>query len=466
MTHHSTPDVEDYDLIIVGTGSGNTIPGPINEDKKIAIVEKGTFGGTCINVGCIPTKMFVHTADVARSFQDAERLSITGELRDVDWKGIQKRVFGDRIDPIAEGGAAYRAGEETPNITLFHGKAAAFVAPRTLRIGDGPVIRGKDIVLATGGRPRVHPVIAESGVRYRTNEDIMRLDQLPESLIILGGGIVAVEFAAIFSALGTKVTLINRSDKLLRTADQDVSETFTELAQEQWTNLLGYTLTAARETEDGNVEVTLHDGSTVAAQEVLVALGRVNNSDTLNVEAGGVEITCRGTIKVDEYGRTTAEGVWALGDAANEFELKHVANHEAKVVAHNLAHPNDLKKYNHEAIPSGIFTHPQIGTVGMTEREARETGRPLTIKVQRYADVAYGWAMEDSTGFCKVIADRSTGEILGAHILGPEASTLIQCFVTAMTFGIHARDFAEKQYWPHPALTELVENALLGLEFD
>ena len=458
--------IQDFDIIIVGTGSGNTIPGPDNEDKKIAIVEKGIFGGTCINVGCIPTKMFVHTADVARSFGEADRLSISGELKSVDWKGIQQRVFGDRIDPIAEGGAAYRAGDETPNITLFHGEAASFVGPRTLQIANGPTIRGKDIVLATGGRPFIHPVIMQAGVRYRTNEDIMRLDDLPESLIVLGGGIVAVEFAAVFSALGTKVTLINRSEKLLRKIDEDVSERFTQLAKEQWTNHLGRTLTAARETADGQIEVTLDDGTTVTAQEVLVALGRVNNSDTLNVEAGGVEVTERGTIKVDEYGRTTAEGVWALGDAANEYELKHVANHEAKVVAHNLAHPDQLRKYNHRAIPSGIFTHPQIGVVGMTEREACESGRPLTIKVQNYSDVAYGWAMEDTTGFCKVIADRSTGEILGAHIIGPEASSLIQGFVTAMAFGIHARDFAEKQYWPHPALTELIENALLGLEFD
>ena len=463
---NNSTDIAEFDIIIVGTGSGNTIPNPENEHLKIAIVEKGIFGGTCINVGCIPTKMFVHTADVARSFAEASRLSLTGKLESVDWKGIQQRVFGDRIDPIAKAGAEYRAGKETPNITLYYGEPAKFVAPRTLQIGNGPTIRGKQIVLATGGRPRIHPVIAESGVRYRTNEDIMRLGELPESLIVLGGGIVAVEFAAIFSALGTKVTLINRSSHLLRKLDEDVSTTFTELSHQQWTNYLGHELRAARHTEDGQIEVTLDNGTTVIAQEVLVAMGRVNNSDTLEVEAGGVEVTEKGTIKVDEYGRTTAEGVWALGDAANEFELKHVANHEAQVVAHNLAHPDQLRKFNHRAIPSGVFTHPQIGVVGMTEREARDSGRPLTVKIQKYGDVAYGWAMEDSTGFCKVIADRSTGEILGAHIIGPEASSLIQCFVTAMTFGIHARDFAQKQYWPHPALTELVENALLGLEFD
>ena len=462
-------EIQDFDIIIVGTGSGNTIPAPINDEKTIAIVEKGVFGGTCINVGCIPTKMFVHTADVARSFRTAGKLSLTGSLEHVDWKGIQQRVFGDRIDPIAEGGTAYRAGDETPNITLFHGEAASFVAPRTLRIGDGadaPVIRGKDVVLATGTRPWIHPVLVGSGVRYRTNEDIMRLDTQPESLIILGGGIVAVEFAAIFDALGTKVTVVNRSERLLRKLDAEISEAFTEQAREQWDTHLGVEPRSARETDNGQVELTLDDGTVLVADEILAAQGRISNADTLALEAAGVEKKENGKIKVDEFGRTTAEGVWALGDASNDFDLKHVANQEAKIVQHNLAHPENLRANDYHAVPSGVFTHPQIAVVGMTEADAQATGRELTVKVQRYADVAYGWAMEDTTGFCKVIADRKTGEILGAHIMGPEASTLIQSVVTAMAFGIDARRFATEQYWPHPALTELVENALLGLEFD
>lgn len=455
--------MDNFDLIIVGTGSGNSLPSPANEHQRIAIVEKGIFGGTCINVGCIPTKMFVHTADVARGFSEASRLSLTGSLEHVDWKGIQQRVFGDRIDPISHAGAEYRAGNETPNITLFEG-TARFVGPRTLQIDDGPTITGTNIVLATGGRPRPHPALAN--VRYRTNEDIMRLAELPKSLIIVGGGIVAVEFAAMFSGLGTQVTLINRSDKLLRKLDADISEAFTTQADSQWTNHLGRTITAAEETADGQVSLTLDDGTIVTGEEVLVAMGRVNNSDTLDCEKGGVQTKENGRIEVDEYGRTSAEGVWALGDACNDFELKHVANAEARVVAHNLAHPDDLRKFNHEVVPSGVFTHPQIGVVGITEAEARATGRPISVKIQNYGDVAYGWAMEDTTGFCKVIADRTTGEILGAHIMGPEASSLIQSFVTAMTFGITARDFAEKQYWPHPALTELVENSLLGLDLE
>ncbi|KAB3523349.1 mycothione reductase [Corynebacterium sp. zg254] len=449
-----------FDLIIIGTGSGNSIPSPDNEHLSIAIIEKGVFGGTCINVGCIPTKMFVYPSDVIREIEGASRVSVQASVQEVDWQDLQRRIFSERIDPISEGGAKYRRGEETPNITLFE-QAAEFVGPRTLKVGD-EVITGDQIVLATGTRPFIPEYI--QGVRHHTNESIMRLPEVPETLTILGGGIVAVEFAHVFSALGSRVTLVNRSPRLLRKLDDTIVERFNEQAAAQWDLKLGRTVERAEERGD-SIALTLDDGTEIISDEVLVAMGRINNSDTLNVEAGGVEINDNGRILVDDYGRTSADGVWALGDASNEFELKHVANNEQRVVAHNIAHPDDLIALNHRAVPSGVFTHPQIATVGMTEAQARDTGRTLTVKVQNFGDVAYGWAMEDQVGIAKVIADAETGEILGAHVLGHQAATLIQPFVTAMTFGIDARVFAKNQYWPHPALTEVVENALLGLEF-
>lgn len=476
---------EHFDLIIVGTGSGNTIANHDFLHKKIAIVERGIFGGTCINVGCIPTKMFVYTADVAREVADAQRLSLTGEITNVDWKGIQQRIFGQRVDPIAVAGKEYRRGPKTPNITLFTG-TASFSGPRTLDIdledaagssseldaNSSPsrvTISADDIVLATGTRPSIPSIIKDSGVRYRTNEDIMRLEELPKSLTILGGGVIAAEFAHVFSGLGTDVTVINRSPVMLKNQDATVVERFNELAKGQWNNLMGRTFTAFREDSEGNVVVTLDDGTEVVSQELLVALGRVPNSDLLNLEAGGVETNERGFIQVDEYGRTSASGVWAMGDASNTFQLKHVANAEARVLQHNLLHPDDLHTYNLEFVPAGIFTSPQIGTVGMTEAEAREygekTGHGITVKVQDYSDVAYGWAMEERGTFCKIIADAETGQILGSHIMGPQATSLLQQLITAMVFQIDARLLAKNQYWPHPALSEVVENALLGLEF-
>ena len=155
--------------------------------------------------------------------------------------------------------------------------------------------------------------------------------------------------------------------------------------------------------------------------------------------------------------------MWSLGDASSPFQLKHVANHEARIVAHNLAHPDDLQSYTHTAVPAAVFTHPQIASVGLTEEEARAQGLDISVKVQRYGDTAYGWAMEDTSSLCKVIADRRTGRLVGGHLVGPQASTLIQPLIQMMAFDQPVADMVRGQYWIHPALTEVVENALLGL---
>ena len=185
----------------------------------------------------------------------------------------------------------------------------------------------------------------------------------------------------------------------------------------------------------------------------------------MDLDNSGIEMHEDGRIKVDEFGRTTCQGVWALGDISSPYMLKHVANAEQRAVQHNLLHPEDLQPMPHEHVPAAIFTHPQIATVGLTEAQAREEGYDVTVKVQNFGDVAYGWAMEDSTGICKLVADRATGKLLGAHIMGPQASTLIQQLITAMSYDLDMREFARSQYWIHPALPEVVENAVLGLEW-
>ncbi|WP_016933166.1 FAD-dependent oxidoreductase, partial [Rhodococcus sp. R1101] len=193
------------------------------------------------------------------------------------------------------------------------------------------------------------------------------------------------------------------------------------------------------------------------------------NGDLLDTAAAGIELDAQGRIVVDEFQRTSAAGVFALGDVSSPYQLKHVANHEARVVQHNLlrgAWGGDtagLHRTDHRFVPSAVFTDPQIATVGLTEAEARDAGYDISVKIQDYGNVAYGWAMEDTEGFCKLIADRSTGLLLGAHIIGSQASTVIQPLIQAMSFGLPAREMATGQYWIHPALPELVENALLGL---
>ncbi len=454
-----------YDLIIVGTGSGNSILTPDFDDKKVAIVEKGKFGGTCLNVGCIPTKMYVLAAEHALAAREAGKLGVDLEFHGADWDAIKERVFDNRIDLIAKGGENYRRNE-CDNVTVYD-MEASFVGPKTLKTGRGgteETITADTIVLAAGARPFV-PEWAE-GVTYHTNEDVMRLDELPKSMTIVGGGFIAMEFAHVFDALGTDVTIISRSP-LLRPLDEDLRDPFNEIATQRYTTHIGRTVASATE-DGGQVTLTLDDDTQVTSDALLIATGRIPNSDTLNVAAGGIETHDDGRVKVDEFGRTTAEGVWSLGDLSSPYQLKHVANAEMRAVTHNVLATwrgnGALVPMPHDHVPSAIFTHPQIATVGLTEQQAIEAGHDVTVKVQNYGDVAYGWALEDSTGLVKLIADRSTGKLLGAHYMGPQASTLIQQMITVMAYDLDLREFPRSQYWIHPALAEVTENAILGLD--
>ncbi|GEL17812.1 mycothione reductase [Pseudonocardia asaccharolytica] len=456
-----------HDLVIIGTGSGNSVIDSRFDDLDVAIIEHGTFGGTCLNVGCIPTKMYVYAADVAETIRRSGRYGIDATVDKVRWTQIRDRVF-DRIDPIAAAGREYRA-ERCPNVTVYLGHAR-FSGPKTLRVersdGSGVDELSADrIVIAAGGRPDVPAEVTASGVPYETSDTIMRLDAVPERLIILGSGYIATEFAHVFSALGSRVSLVARSGVLLRGLDETLSRRFTELAAQRWDVHLGNPVTGLSGVA-GDITVRLTDGTELGGDTVLVATGRIPNSDRLDLPAADIPVHPDGRIVVDAQQRTPVEGVWAFGDISSPYQLKHVANHEARVVAHNLTHPDAPRETDHRFVPCAVFTDPQIATVGRTEAQCRAEGLDYTVKVQAFGDVAYGWAMEDTTGLCKIIAERRGGRLLGAHLLGPQASTLIQPLIQAMTFGLGAREMATGQYWIHPALPEVVENALLGLETD
>ncbi|MBK7722809.1 MAG: mycothione reductase [Austwickia sp.] len=458
-----------YDLVIIGSGSGNSLVTPDFDGRSVAIIESGAFGGTCLNVGCIPTKMFVYAAEVAATVNDGHRLGVHAAVQSVDWPAIRDRIFG-RIDPISAGGREYRL--TGPNTTAYQGRAR-FVGPRRLRVAlttTGPEhdieVSGDQVVIATGSHPMVPRWVRDSGVAFHTSDTVMRLPSLPPRLLILGGGYIACEFAHVFGSLGSHVTMVVRGKSLLRQHDHEVSERFTAQACRQWDVRLETTVTdlAPVPEEGGRVRAVLSDGSVVEADTLLVATGRDPSTQDLGCAAAGVELHPDGRVRVDAYGRTTAEGVWSLGDASSPYQLKHVANHEARQVAHNLVHPDDLRPFDHRHVPSAVFTHPQIAAVGATQRELIESGRRYAVYVQSYGSTAYGWAMEDEAGIVKVLADPDTGELLGAHLMGAHSSSLIQPIVQAMSFGQPAHEVARGQYWIHPALSEVIENALLGLE--
>ena len=450
----------DYDLIIIGSGSGNSIIGPEHDHQRVAIVERGVFGGTCLNRGCIPTKMFVFPADLAEHTRHGERYGIRMSYDGADWPSMVHRIFG-RIDPIAEGGRQYR--HSLTNVDVYE-HTARFVGERELEVG-GQRIRGTQVVIAAGARTFVPDVPGIDDVPFHTSDTIMRLPKLPQHLVILGGGFIACEMAHVFGSLGSAVTIVARGHQLMRSEDHDVAARLTEEFQQRFDVVLGSTVEGVRMTADGVVvNVDGSDGPRhIEGDVLLVATGRVPNSDHLHVAAGGIEVDGNGAVIVDAYGRTSSPGVWAIGDINGRHQLKHMANGEARVVRHNLANPGDLRMLDQRPAPHAVFSSPQIGAVGRTEHEAVASGEPFCAITHAYGDAAYGWAMEDSTGFCKLIGDPRTRMVTGAHVIGYQASIIVQLLVQGMHLGNTADEMAVGQIWIHPALSEVVEQALLKL---
>ena len=445
-----------FDLIIIGTGSGNSIIGPSYDDWDVAIVERGLFGGTCLNVGCIPSKMLVYTAELAELAQNGRRYGLDTRFVGADWPAIRDRVF-NRIDPIAASGKQYR--KNLPNVTVY-GVNAQFVGPKQLQVGDD-IITADKIVLAAGARAFVPDIagLAESG--YHSSDTIMRIEAIPKRLTVIGGGYIAAELGNVFGSLGSEVTFLLRGDTMLRSQDTDIKERFTKIYAEKFHVHKGVSISQIRRHGDEIVLATKEGEH--RSDELLVATGRVPNGDQLGVAATGVATDNDGYVITDSQRRTNVEGIWALGDITNPVQLKHVANHEARVVSHNLRSPDNPTEVDHRFIPAAVFGHPQVASVGLTEAQCTQAGLPHRVALNEYASAAYGWAMEDSESICKLIVNTQTRKLLGAHILGPQASTLIQQLIQAMVFDLSVDDIARKQYYVHPALPEVVEQALLQL---
>ena len=449
-----------FSLAIIGSGSGNVLVPDDDAGGRVALIESGPFGGTCLNRGCIPSKILVHTADVAVQARTAAEFGVDAAVTGVSWPSIRDRTFS-KIDRISAAGRRARA--DAAHVTLFEGRAR-FAGPSELVIDETTSITADRVVIATGARPVIPPVIADARVEFWTSDTIMRIDELPASIVIVGGGSVAAEFAHIFSGLGVEVRIVSLSPTLLESLDTDVSAAFTALARERWDVRLSATIIGVRNA-GGGVEVELDDGSTVAGELLLVAAGRQPNTDDLGLDRAGVKVRDDGRVLVDDYGRTTADGIWSIGDASSPFQLKHVANAEARTVAHNLAHPDDLRPLRHAWVPAAVFTDPEIASVG-ARRQDLEGRRPYVESTMPYHGTAFGWALRDTSGFCRLYADPATGTLLGAHILGFQAALLIQPLIQGMSTGQSVASMARGQYWIHPALTEVVENALLKLPLD
>jgi mycothione reductase len=457
----------DLDLLIIGTGSGNSILTPAYEGWRVGIVERDVFGGTCLNRGCIPSKMLVVPANRIVESAEAARLGVDLALRGVDWPAIRDRVFG-RIDAIASGGLDYRAGQA--GVELFLGDAR-FTGMHTVRVGQGAgatEVVADRIVLAAGARPYLPPIPGLAGTPFHTSDTVMRVDRPPEHLVILGGGYIAAELGHVFAALGSRVSIVHRGDRLVRHEDTEVSARFTEeFGRRAYLHLNSEVRSVSYADGAFTVEVDREQPGRDPVLEVvhgdtlLVTTGRVPNGGQLNVTATGVRLDPGGYVVTDDSLWTGVDGIYALGDIRNPHQLKHLANQEARVVSHNLLHPDDPITIHQEVVPHAIFSHPEIGSVGEREVDLDARRHPYRVGRCDYAGTAYGWALEDSGGFAKVLVCERTGLLLGGHVIGYQAATLVQQMAQAMQFGITAERLAREQIWCHPALPELLENALL-----
>ena len=443
-----------YDLLIIGAGSGNSIIDERHDDWNIAIIEPGDFGGTCLNRGCVPSKMFIHTADRAYMAQQNAPFGIETKFINADWEKIRDRVF-NRIDPITESGLNYRIS--LPNVTVYR-SPGRFIDEKTILVDDD-VITAEQIVIAAGARPSVPDVSGISEVPYLTSDEIMRVDELPSHLVIIGGGFIAVEMAHIFSAFGSEVTIIHRGDRLLREMDSDISERITEIYANRMNLFLETEVSQI--THNESFEINLSSGDLIVCDQLLVATGRRPNTDSLDAAAGNIVTSASGHIETDAYLQTSSKGVWAIGDITNPIQLKHLANADAKIVGHNLCTPDDLLPVDRSLSPSAVFGYPPIASVGLTEKQASEQGVPFVVAVRPFADTAYGWAMEDQKSFIKVLMDPSTRLLLGAHLIGPQSPSLIQQLIQGMSLGQTVDEMAKSQLYIHPALPEVIEQALL-----
>jgi mycothione reductase len=456
--------MKSYDLIVLGAGSGNMLLGPETAQLRSAIVEPDRFGGTCLNRGCIPSKMFVVAADAALGVHEAARLGVHAKLEQVDWPAIRRRVF-DRIDPIHDDAVRFRRKHGIDVYT----QPARFVSPRVLDVG-GDLISAEQIVVAVGARPVVPDIPGLQSVPFHTSDTIMRIDALPRRLLVLGGGFIAAELGHVFAAFGTDVTIVQRGPRLLMAEDGEISTRFTAAAARRHRVLLDAQIVAVRRQGEliaATVRRRAEDG-TVADEEIvtdtmLVAAGRRPNTDLIDSASGGLALDAHGHVVTDDVYRTSVPGVWSFGDAANHFQLKHMANAEMRVLRHNLLHPADLRTLPHRWVPHAVFSHPQVASVGLTEEQAEQQQIPYLTSVRHYADTAYGWALEDTDSIVKLVADPHRRTLLGAHIIGPQAATLIQPLLQGMMLGQTVDQLAHDVLYIHPALTEVVEQALLEL---
>ena len=450
-----------YDVMVIGSGCGALIADEaVSHGLKVAFVDKGPLGGTCLNVGCIPSKMLIYPADRIVEIQEARKLGIEAKVDHIDFKFIVERMRKS----IRESRHHIREGiVQTKGMDFYEG-VGRFIHDHTLEV-NGKKIKADKIFIASGSRPFIPPINGLDRINYLTNETVLQLKERPESLVIIGGGYIAVEYGHFFAAMGTKVTIVEMADRLVLAEEPEISEVLKKALSNR---MDVYTNSLAEEVKRSGADVVVitQDKTTgkkreFSAQALLVAVGRRSNADLLDVENTGIKLDKRGFIKVDEYLETTKKNIFAVGDANGQQMFTHVANREAELMVQNELH-NVRMKMDYSAIPHAVYSYPQIAGVGLTE-EAAGKDHEIAVSRVRYWDIAKGEAMMEKEGFAKAIVEKHTDKILGFHIVGPYAPILIQEVTNAMTSEGYSNEINQGIHI-HPSLSELIPLTVNSIE--
>lgn len=460
-------NMKKYDLIVIGTGSGMQIASAAfqeNPELKIAVIDKDQPGGICLTRGCIPSKLLIYPADVVRVIQKSIEFGIQVEIKKIDFPAIMKRmrsIINPDIEMIRDGLS------NTKNIDYFP-KKAEFTSPYTLKIGE-ETITSNLIILGTGSKPSIPPIEGLDEAGYLTSATLLQINELPKSIGIVGGGYIAAEFGHFLSAMGSNVTIIGRNPQFLPEEEPEISALAMNELKHHMSILVNHEVRKVEVTKQGK-KITMinrennREGS-IVFEEILIATGRTSNSDILHPERAGIKTDKKGFIEVNEYLETSQPNIYACGDANGKYPFKHVANYEAQTVFYNAILKNKTK-INYRAIPHAVFTEPEIASVGLKEIEAiQKNGKNnILIGFYNFKDTAKGEAMNLKDEFVKVIIERQNGKILGAHIIGPQASVLIQEIINLMYTEKGSIGTVYEAMHIHPALPEVIEGAFRSLK--
>ena len=459
--------MKNYDLISIGTGSAtNIVEAMIIENPKIkvAVIDKDEPGGICLTRGCIPSKLLLYPAELVRTIENAKMLGINSEIKSKDFKKVMERmrkIIHNDINKIRQGLS------RSKNIDYYN-ETAEFVAPYTLKVGN-QTITSKMILLGTGSKPSIPPIKGIDKTHYLTSDTILTISELPESIMIIGGGYIAAEYGHFLSSMDSKVTIIGRNPQFIPEEEPEISALAKRELEKNVTIYLNYEAKELKQTSNGKKQIVAVNRETgkkikVISNQILIATGRSSHSDILKPENSGIKTDKKGWITVNEYLETSQNNIWALGDANGNYPFKHVANYEATIVYYNAVLKQKVK-VDYHAVPHAVFTYPEIASVGLREKEAinKYGNNKLLIGFYRYEDTAKGEAMDAKDYFVKVIVERSTLKILGAHIIGPYASILIHEIIPLMyTHDQKLTPIIDGMHI-HPALSEVIERAFRSL---